>query len=134
MNPNSTAHLYYVTNSYVSEAKCEEFESEESATPTSSILTTNNSISQYSHSSSQSPTGHDYIDVGAVVGSGGAAGQSGGAKKRGCFPKNATNKLKHWLFQHVAVCIARVFVGKTTAHALLGLTEIITSSLSLPLP
>jgi len=101
MDPNhSTAHLYYVTNSYVSEAKCEEFESEESATPTSSILTTNNSISQYSHSSSQSPTAHDYIDVGAVGGSG---GQSGGAKKRGCFPKNATNKLKHWLFQHVAV-------------------------------
>ncbi|CAD5223287.1 unnamed protein product [Bursaphelenchus okinawaensis] len=23
------------------------------------------------------------------------------AKKRGCFPKNATNKLKHWLFQNL---------------------------------
>lgn len=26
-------------------------------------------------------------------------------KKRGCFPKNATNKLKHWLFLNVTVCI-----------------------------
>lgn len=25
------------------------------------------------------------------------------AKKRGCFPKNATNKLKHWLFQNLTV-------------------------------
>lgn len=25
-------------------------------------------------------------------------------KKRGCFPKNATNKLKHWLFLNVTVC------------------------------
>ncbi|KAI1719092.1 homeobox KN domain-containing protein [Ditylenchus destructor] len=26
---------------------------------------------------------------------------SGSSKKRGCFPKNATNKLKHWLFQNL---------------------------------
>lgn len=27
----------------------------------------------------------------------------GSGKKRGCFPKNATNKLKHWLFQNLTV-------------------------------
>lgn len=28
---------------------------------------------------------------------------SGNSKKRGCFPKSATNKLKHWLFQNLTV-------------------------------
>lgn len=34
-----------------------------------------------------------------------SSGKSTGAssKKRGCFPKNATNKLKHWLFQNLTV-------------------------------
>lgn len=31
------------------------------------------------------------------------SGGGGSAKKRGCFPKNATNKLKHWLFQNLTV-------------------------------
>ena len=28
---------------------------------------------------------------------------SSNSKKRGCFPKSATNKLKHWLFQNLTV-------------------------------
>lgn len=31
-------------------------------------------------------------------------GDAAAAKKRGCFPKRATNQLKHWLFQNLTVC------------------------------
>jgi hypothetical protein len=34
-----------------------------------------------------------------------------GSKKRGCFPKNATNKLKHWLFQNLTVWSFLLGVG-----------------------
>jgi hypothetical protein len=39
-----------------------------------------------------------------------AIGTAAASKKRGCFPKNATNKLKHWLFQNLTVCWGLAFV------------------------
>lgn len=47
-------------------------------------------------------------NTGSTPSTTGSSGKSAGAssKKRGCFPKNATNKLKHWLFQNLTVCVA----------------------------
>uniref|UniRef100_A0A915DZS7 Homeobox protein unc-62 n=1 Tax=Ditylenchus dipsaci TaxID=166011 RepID=A0A915DZS7_9BILA len=42
---------------------------------------------------------------------------NGSSKKRGCFPKNATNKLKHWLFQNLTTSFFKkmpVILLKTT--------------------
>uniref|UniRef100_A0A7E4W142 Homeobox protein unc-62 n=1 Tax=Panagrellus redivivus TaxID=6233 RepID=A0A7E4W142_PANRE len=44
-------------------------------------------------------------------------GGNSSSKKRGCFPKSATNKLKHWLFQNLTMTLRLPLAVGQTHHA-----------------
>lgn len=114
MNCNDNGNMAIVNNNGGNgEAAdfCEEDgENDSDSITSSSLIAMTNNNTPYggggsgSHSSSHSPSTniHDSLN-----GTGGNSSMTM-SKKRGCFPKNATNKLKHWLFQHVAVWLIHI--------------------------
>lgn len=75
-----------------------------------SVVSNQEAADQQQPSCSSTPN-----NTGSTPSTTGSSGKSGSAssKKRGCFPKNATNKLKHWLFQNLTVCVGLCCLYKT---------------------
>lgn len=79
-----------------------------------------NNDGMFSSSSTSSSTA---AENGTIDGDG-TGGGGGGAisKKRGCFPKNATNKLKHWLFLNVTVRDFAICIYAVVVHLFVSIT------------